>query len=340
MDEMRDDATVLAERRGRVGLLTLNRPRAINALSHEMVRLLTSRLEEWATDPGVGTVVLTGAGERGLCAGGDVVSFHRDAVSGGRGTEEFWRDEYDLNAMIDRYPKPYVALMDGIVLGGGVGVSAHGGHRVVTERTRMGMPETGIGFLPDVGGTWLLSRAPGELGTYAALTGRHFDAADAIELGLADVVVGSASLDALVAGLEDGPVDEVIASFAEPAPPSWLAAQREWVDACFAGDDAVAIVAALEARPEPEAAEAAGLIRSKSPTAVAVTLAALRRARGLASLEDALDLEWRVAVRLLRGSPDFREGIRAQVIDKDRNPQWDPPRLEDVDRAVVAAYVE
>ncbi|GAB2987625.1 hypothetical protein GCM10027076_27130 [Nocardioides montaniterrae] len=161
---MTNEPTVLAERRGRVGVLTLNRPRAINALSHEMVGLLMRQLESWESDAAVETVVLTGAGERGLCAGGDIVSFHRDAVTGGRGTETFWRDEYDLNAFIDRYPKPYVALMDGIVLGGGVGVSAHAGHRVVTERTRIGMPETGIGFVPDVGGTWLLSHAPGELG--------------------------------------------------------------------------------------------------------------------------------------------------------------------------------
>lgn len=335
---MTDEPSVLAERRGRIGLLTLNRPRAINALTHEMVGLMTSRLEAWVHDDAVEVVVLTGAGERGLCAGGDIVSFHRDAVGGGTGTEDFWRDEYALDAFVDRYPKPYVALMDGIVLGGGVGVSAHGAHRVVTDRTRIGMPETGIGFLPDVGGTWLLSHAPGELGTFAALTGRHFDAADAIELGLADDYVPSGQLDRLLGLLETQSVDDAITAVAQTPPASWLAAQRSWIDEAFAHDDPQAILAALQSRPEPEAREAAATMTAKSPTAVAVTLRALRDARAMASLEEALEQEYRIAVRLLRGCADFREGIRAQVIDKDRNPQWQPATLADVTAETVDAY--
>ncbi|MDR6176412.1 enoyl-CoA hydratase [Nocardioides zeae] len=331
---------VLVERRGRAGVLTLNRPRALNALTHEMVGLLDEALQAWAEDPDVEVVVLRGAGERGLCAGGDIVAIHRDATTGGTGSEDFWRDEYHLNALIARYPKPYVALMDGIVLGGGVGVSAHASHRVVTERTRIGMPETGIGFVPDVGGTWLLSRSPGELGTYVALTAGHADGADALVLGLADRMVASSDLDRLVEQLADpsaGDVDAVLDAVAVAAPASTLTAAREWIDAGFAHDDARDVVAALRARPEPEARAAADAVEAKSPTSVAVTLRALRAARDLGSLEEALAQEYRIALRMLRGH-DFPEGVRAQVIDKDRNPRWDPASLELLQDADVASY--
>jgi enoyl-CoA hydratase len=331
------ESPVLVERRGRLGVLTLNRPRAINALTHEMVGLLQAALDAWAEDPQVETVVLTGSGERGLCAGGDIVSIHRDAVTGGTGSEDFWRDEYRLNATISSYPKPYVALMDGIVLGGGVGVSAHASHRIVTERTRIGMPETGIGFVPDVGGTWLLSHAPGELGTYVALTAGHVDAGDAIGLGLADHYVLAADLPRLVEMLADRPVAAALAHVVQAAPSSRLAAQRDWIDASFAADAVVEILGALASRPEPEARAAGESVAAKSPMAVAVTLRALRIARELPGLESALDQEYRIAVRMLRGH-DFPEGIRAQVIDKDRNPQWDPANAADVSTAAVDTY--
>ncbi|HEY1133358.1 MAG TPA: enoyl-CoA hydratase/isomerase family protein [Nocardioides sp.] len=331
------EPTVLAEVRGRVGLLTLNRPRAINALTHEMVGLLDARLRAWASDPAVQTVVVRGAGDRGLCAGGDIVAIHRDATTGGTGSEDFWRDEYRLNALIAGYPKPYVALMDGIVLGGGVGVSAHGSHRVVTERTRVGMPETGIGFVPDVGGTWLLSHAPGELGTHVALTAGHVGAADAIDLGLADRYVDSADLDRLVELLEQQPVEEALEAVAGVAAPGSLAEARPWIDAAFAHDDVPTIIASLRARPEDDAHRAADAVAAKSPTAVAVTLRALRAARAMAGLEQALDQEYRIVLRMLRGH-DFPEGIRAQVIDKDRNPRWRPARFEDLDTGAVDAY--
>lgn len=192
---------VLLHTDGHAGYVTLNRPKALNALSHAMVRRIDEALTGWEHDPAVHTVVIAGAGERGLCAGGDIRSIYEDARTGGTASTDFWRDEYRLNARIARYPKPYVALMDGIVMGGGVGISAHGTVRIVTERSRVAMPETGIGFVPDVGGTYLLALAPGELGTHLALTGAPVGAADAMLCGLADHFVLAGRLAALTADL-------------------------------------------------------------------------------------------------------------------------------------------
>lgn len=339
-DAASEAAPLLVERRGpggRLGVLTLNRPRAINALTHDMVGLLAETLTTWADDPTLETVLLTGAGERGLCAGGDIVAIYRDTQTGGTGAEDFWRDEYDLNELISTYPKPYVAIMDGIVLGGGVGISAHASHRVVTERTRVGMPETGLGFITDVGGTWLLARAPGETGTYVALTAGHADAADALELGLADHYIPTAELPELIRLLAELPAAAAVAGASQQPPPSTLRTHREWIDACFDGDDIQAIARRLAVRPEPEARKAAAALARNSPTSLAVTLRALRAARQMSRLRDALDQEYAIAVRMLRGH-DFPEGIRAQVIDKDRNPRWDPPTLADLDPAAVDAY--
>lgn len=328
---------VLFEKRGRLGVVTLNRPKAVNALTAEMAAAILERLEAWAEDDDVATVLVRGAGDRGLCAGGDIVAIYEDMLRGGNRTAGFWALEYRLNALIARYPKPYVAFMDGLVLGGGVGISAHGSVRIVTERTRTGMPETTIGFVPDIGGTLLLSRSPGETGTHAALTGAHLDGADALFLGLADHFVPSAKLDDLAAALESATADAAVADAAEDAPASGLEAQRSWIDACYASDDAEDIVRRLRSAGG-EAAEAADTIGTKSPTAVKVALESLRRVRDL-TLEEALDQEYRVGLRFLAG-PDFREGIRAQVVDKDRNPQWKPATLSEVTAADVAHYFE
>jgi enoyl-CoA hydratase len=333
-----DDRPVLISRHGTLGLLTLNRPRAINALTHEMVNTLQVALEEWARDPGVQTVALVGSGERGLCAGGDIVSIYRDATSGGRDSIDFWRDEYALNATIASYPKPYVAVMDGIVLGGGVGLSAHASHRVVTERTRIGMPEVGIGFVPDVGGTHLLSRAPGELGTFVALTAGHVGAGDAIELGLADHFVASDDVGSLVDLLADQPVEVALDKTATAAPQALLAEQRSWIDTAFEHDNVRAIHAALREVDTEPAGTALAALAAKSPTSLAVTLRALRSARDM-DLPEALAQELRIAVRMLRGH-DFPEGIRAQVIDKDRNPQWSPASIDEVTADLVNTYFE
>ncbi|MEV0075090.1 enoyl-CoA hydratase/isomerase family protein [Nocardia neocaledoniensis] len=338
---MTDEPEVLISVSDGLGLITLNRPKAINALTHAMTLTITDALRAWAVDDAVRAVVLTGAGERGLCAGGDIVAIHADAKDGTAGadspTGRFWRDEYLLNALIGGYPKPYVAIMDGIVMGGGVGLSAHGSHRVVTERSRIGMPEVGIGFVPDVGGTYLLSRAPGELGAHVALTTARMTAGDAIAAGFADHYVPSAALPELLAALRTQGVDEAIAAVAQPAPASDLLAQRSWIDACYAADTVEEIVARLRSADAPEATKAADDILAKSPVALKVTLRSLRAARRLDSLEAVLDEEYRVSVAAL-ASHDLVEGIRAQVIDKDRNPRWAPATLTDVTDDLVAAY--
>ncbi|MGC5015842.1 enoyl-CoA hydratase/isomerase family protein [Streptosporangium sp. DT93] len=322
---------------GRLGRVLLDRPRALNALTHDMVRRIDAALREWADDESVVTVLVGGAGERGLCAGGDIRSIYHDARAGGGASAAFWRDEYHLNARIARYGKPYVALMDGIVMGGGVGVSAHGGVRIVTERTTLAMPETGIGFVPDVGGTYLLSRAPGELGTHLALTASSVGAGDAVACGLADHFVPSRDLEAFTAELARREVTETVASFARPVPPGELAGQRGWIDACYAADTVEEIVERLLDSGESAAEEAAERIGGKSPTALKVTLRSLRRARELASLEEVLDQEYRVSLRALT-CPDLVEGIRAQVIDKDRSPRWSPPTLAEVGEREVERF--
>ncbi|MGW5876217.1 enoyl-CoA hydratase/isomerase family protein [Nocardiopsis terrae] len=334
-----DEATVLLRVHGSLARATLNRPRAINALDHGMVRVLADALTAWEKDERVSAVLLDGAGERGLCAGGDIRAIRASAVTGDRRAADFWRDEYHLNARIARYPKPYVALMDGVAMGGGVGVSAHGGVRVVTERSRVGMPETTIGFVPDVGGTYLLSRAPGETGTHLALTGTAVGAADAVYTGMADHYVPSEHLPELVRALSEtvteAHVVEVVGRFAQTAPAGDLASRRAWIDTCYAADTAEEIVARLRAHGDPEAAKAAETIEGKSPTSVKTTLAALRRARGLATLEEVLEQEYRVSTAALAW-PDLVEGIRAQVVDKDRRPRWSPAALAEVADADVA----
>ncbi|THA77612.1 enoyl-CoA hydratase/isomerase family protein [Streptomyces sp. A0642] len=338
---MSHDDSVLLHTEGRVRHLTLNRPRALNALNHAMVRQMAEALDAAEQDPSVVAVLLTGAGERGLCAGGDIRSIHDDALAGGRASLDFWRDEYRLNARIARFPKPYVAVMDGIVMGGGVGVSAHGSLRIVTERSRIAMPETGIGFVPDVGGTRLLGAAPGELGMHLALTGDAVGAADALLCGLADHFVPSTDLPALLAALDTCTTPEAVVATAEryagTAPAGELAGHRDWIDACYAADTVEEIVERLDRNGAPAAKQAATTILAKSPTALKVTLAALRRARRLESLEAALDQEYRVSSAAFT-RPDLVEGVRAQIIDKDRSPRWRPAELAEVTDEEVARH--
>ncbi|MDH6575379.1 enoyl-CoA hydratase/isomerase family protein [Kitasatospora sp. MAP5-34] len=319
---------------GRVGRIVLDRPRALNSLTHGMLLAVREALDAWAADDAVAAVVLTGAGERGLCAGADIRALHDDAKLGGAGSRAFFRDEYLLNHLISRYPKPYVAVMDGITMGGGVGLSAHGSVRVVTERSTVAMPETRIGLVPDVGGSHLLAHAPGELGTHLALTAASMSAGDALLCGFADHFVPSAALAGLTTAAD--PVAAVHAATA-PAPESELAAQRPWIDTCYAADTVEEIIERLRDSGVPEAKEAAEQILAKSPTALKVTLAALRRARRHTTLAETLNQEYRVSCTALT-TPDLVEGIRAQVVDKDRNPHWSPATLPEVSDADVARF--
>jgi enoyl-CoA hydratase len=334
-----DTEEILTRIDGRVGFVTLNRPKAINSLTQGMVTAMDATLTDWADDDRVGAVVVAGAGDRGLCAGGDVVAIYHSAQADGAQARQFWFDEYRLNARIGRFPKPYVALMDGIVMGGGLGIGMHGSVRVVTDTSKIAMPEVGIGLIPDVGGTLLLSRTPGLLGLHVALTGAPFSGADAIALGFADHYVPHAQLQAFSTAIVADGVSPALRAYAEEPPSSELGAQREWIDDCFAGETITDIIAALRSHDEGPAHDAADLISTRSPIALAVTLASVRRAAGYTTLEEALITEYRVSCAAVR-SHDLVEGIRAQVVDKDRNPKWSPASLAAVTDEDVAAYFQ
>jgi enoyl-CoA hydratase len=327
---------VIIERRGSAGIISLNRPKALNSLTLPMVRAVASALESFAGDPAIASVIVKGEGERGLCAGGDIRLLHQSGKEGSDAAETFWREEFRLNHAISRYPKPYVVLMDGITMGGGVGLSAHGSHRVVTERTRLAMPETGIGYFPDVGATWLLPRAPGEAGTWMGLAGLPVDAADALHAGFADHCVASSALPALMDAIAALPapalaqdVHALIKTMATNAGKSRLAVNRDTIDRTFAGDTVEDILKALAKESGEFAAETAGVIASRSPTSLKLTLRLLRAGRASTNLAECLNRELGACMGILYNH-DFYEGVRAAVIDKDRNPKWSPASLAEV----------
>lgn len=326
---------VLVRTEGALGRLTLNRPEAINALDLGMIQLLTEALEAWRDDTDVQIVLIDGEGERGMCAGGDVRGLHAQIVAGRADeTAEFFRAEYALNAMIAEYSKPVVSLADGITMGGGIGLSGHAAIRIVTERSKLAMPETRIGFTPDVGGTWLLGRAPGRFGEYFGLTGATMNGADAVLLGFADHFVPSDRLDALREALAyradpTGPA-EIVLLFDETPDPSELPAAREWIDEAFSADTVAEIVARLHERGTADATAAAELLESLAPTGLAVTLDAVREARAMPNLRAALEGEYRRVMWFVTRHPDLVEGIRAQLVDKDRNPKWEPASIADL----------
>lgn len=338
---------VLVRASGGVGHVTLNRPRAINALDLGMIRDVAAALDAWEHDTDVEIVVLDGAGERGLCAGGDVRGLYDQIVAGEpESTGEFFRAEYALNNRIAEYPKPVAALADGITMGGGIGLAGHAAIRIVTERSKLAMPETRIGFTPDVGGTWLLAHAPGRLGEYLALTGATMDASDAVYVGLADHVVPSESLAGLREAFETradpASPTELVLLFDETPPQSRLVAAREWIDDAFAADDVAGIVERLRARPEAEASATADVLAELSPTGLAVTLAAVRAARELPDLRAALAQEYGLVMWFATTQPDLVEGIRAQLVDKDRDPHWLPATIAELSPGIgeqALAYV-
>jgi enoyl-CoA hydratase len=335
---------LIARAEGHAGIIRLNRPKAINAVTLEMFRDIDRALDQFEADPGVAVIVLEGAGDRGLCAGGDIRALYESSKVAGDLGKVLWKEEYILNARIAKFPKPYVAFMDGIVMGGGVGLSAHSSHRVVTERTRLAMPEVGLGFFPDVGGTWLLSHAPGEIGTYFGLSGQIMNGPDAVYARFADAVVPSQKLaalrDALTKarpGTMPGEIMTLIAQFATGETAGPVAAMQSRIDAWFAHDRMEDIVAALRGDGSELAQSTLKTLGEKSPRGMVVTLRLLRLARKARSLEESLVREYRAALEVFR-SDDFREGVRAAVIDKDRNPKWSPPRIEDVTPEMLAPY--
>lgn len=329
-------SVVLSHIDGTVGVITLNRPAAMNALTIEMVELISEALAEFEASSRVSIIVLRGEGERAFCAGGDVVMLYHDAKGGGCDGERFWRAEYRLNLAISRCPKPIVAFMHGIVLGGGVGLSGHASHRIVTDSTRIGMPEVGIGFSPDVGGTYLLSHAPGHLGLHLALTGAHVGPAEALRAGLGDVYVPSRALPQLYRQLIEHGNVSVIDSFAE-ALPLGFADSYDTIEYCYDAASVEDILANLDADGSEFAHDAAKRIRRGCCLALKVAFRALEQARTM-NLAQALNQEFRTSLNM-QANPNFIEGVRAQLIDKDRQPAWSPSTLDDVSDADVSAIL-
>ncbi|QPC44897.1 enoyl-CoA hydratase/isomerase family protein [Kaustia mangrovi] len=331
------EAEVLFETRGRAGIVTLNRPKALNALTLDMIREIHPVLERWAGDDRIGHVIVRAAGEKAFCAGGDIRKLYDWGREGHAIFLRFYWEEYRLNAAIKRFPKPYVALLDGITMGGGVGLSVHGSHRVASERLTFAMPETGIGLFPDVGGTYFLPRCPGETGLYLGLTGARLKVADALHAGIATHHVPSDRLDALTDALcATGDVDATVGDFCAEAGDAPLVGLREKIDRHFGRDSVEAILESLDADGGDWAENTAETVRGKSPTSLAIAYRQLREGAEK-GFEDCMRLEYRIVNRIFRGH-DFYEGIRAVVIDKDLAPRWDPPVLEAVDPNDIARY--
>jgi len=331
---MQDEPTVIARRDGRVGRLTLNRPHALNALDLEMIRACSQALQAWRDEPHVHAVVIEGAGDRAFCAGGDIRALRQYELDGEHHkAETFFREEYELNLLIATYPKPYIALIDGICMGGGIGVSVHAPYRVATEHAAFAMPETAIGFFPDIGATFFLPRLPGEIGTYLGLTGTRMQGADAVHAGLATHFTPRADLGGLSRALAvNGP--GALGMYATVLPDFSLDGQRAGIDQCFSADSVSGIVQRLETLGDTWAAKTLATLRTVSPSALCWTLKALRRGADM-TLPQCQAAELALTRTAMR-HPDFAEGVRAMIVDKDRKPGWQPARIEDVDPDVIA----
>ncbi len=330
---------ILSEKRGAIGLITLNRPQALNAINRTMCLTIHRLLDDWRDDPEVEAVVIRGAGDRAFCAGGDVVTVYHAGRNDSPDWEAFFYDEYRMNHAIATYAKPYVALIDGITMGGGVGLSIHAPYRVATERTLFAMPETGIGLIPDVGGTHALPRLKGELGTYLGLTGARLKGGDCVHAGIATHFTASDRIEALVEALAAGdrPVEAVLGEFGTDHGPDSLASNHVAIDRHFVHDSMEAIIESLGQGDEWAKEQQETLLRM-SPTSCKITLRALREGAGL-DIADALRNEYRIVCAAKHGH-DFYEGIRAQLIDKDRNPKWRPAMLAEVSDAEIDRYFQ
>lgn len=316
MTETAGGADLLVEVRDRMGVITLNRPRAINALTHEMIMDVERALTAWVDDAEVARVRFVGAGERGFCSGADVRALREQVLAGGDEAVQFFADEYRVNALIAHYPKPTHAVMSGITMGGGVGLAGHCRQREADGTTQIAMPETTIGLFPDVGSLWLLSRMPGRTGEWMALTGSSVDASSALWAGL---------------------VTEVDELLVHPDS-SWLASARGWIDEGFAGESAGEIVAALAGSEHPDARAAAEVIAARSPLSVCLTLEALHRARTMGSVDEVLAQDLVLARNVMTRESDFVEGVRAQLVDKDRNPRWRHTSVDEVSPDEVKSF--
>jgi enoyl-CoA hydratase len=337
---MSEEAEILFEDRGCAGLVTLNRPKALNALTLAMIRELHARLIEWTGDPKIRRVVLRGAGGKAFCAGGDIRQLREWGLARDPNALAFYREEYRLNAYIKRYPKPYVALIDGIVMGGGAGISVHGSHRVCTERTMFAMPETGIGFFPDVGATYFLPRLPGSLGTYLAMTGTRLNEPDLIACGLATSAVASESISRLTDDLaESAELEAILPRHARGGSEAALARVTPAIDRCFGAGSVREIVARLEQEAESElAAKALQDLRTKCPISIHIALRQMQLGAA-ADIEECMRIEYRIVNRVLE-SADFYEGVRAAIVDKDNRPRWSHPDLGAVTPEEVNRYFD
>ena len=325
---------------GPTGRITLTRPDALNAMTYEMCMAIGNTLDKWQTDKAMRCVLIDAEGSRSFCSGGDIAELYRTGKAGdfeyGR---KFWADEYNINSRIKYYSKPYISIMDGIVMGGGVGISAHGSHRVVTENTMFAMPECGIGLVPDVGGNFLLSRAPGFIGEYLAATGARLGAGDCLHAGIADVFVPESRLPELIEAIEDVGDLSFIDTFGEQPASGALLANQDRIDRHFSRPSALEIVQSLEDDGGEWELNAAKLMRRNCPLSVACGVEIVRQSRNLASFNDILALEYRFTFRSMSNG-DFIEGIRAQIIDKDRKPKWEVPTLEELDKDQISAMLE
>jgi len=336
------EAEILFEKRGKIGLVTLNRPKALNSLTATMCGMMLAQLKQWALDPDVGAVVVVGAGEKAFCAGGDVVKVSADYQAGGSDWKTFFHDEYQMNVAIDEFPKPYVALVDGITMGGGVGISIPGDFWVATEKTLFAMPETGLGLFPDVGGGWFLPRLPGASGMYMALTGARAKAGDLYGLGIASHVIASADVDAVVADLADkadgtpDTVDAVLAAHHSEPEGGPMLADMPQIDTLFAGNSVQDILDNLARDGSDFAQKQLDILGGKSPLSLKVTFSQLTRGAAVSSFRSNMLMEYRV-VNNMMAHPDFHEGVRAILVDKDHSPVWSPATLDAVADTVVDA---
>lgn len=345
---MSDEQPVITSIAGQTGRITLNRPKALHALNQRMCDVILDTLLDWRTNDSVKIVLIDHvSGSRGFCAGGDIRMLAESGASDAREARAFFKSEYRMNAVLHGFPKPIVSLIDGITMGGGVGLSVHGSHRVATENTLFAMPETGIGLFPDVGGGWFLPRLEGELGVWLALTGYRLKGTDVVSIGVATHFAKAERLHAMVEEIENSNFDQesesilnsILEQYNEPIPEFSLRRNKELINQCFSGNDVLAMQGALESEGSEWARKQYQAIETKSPETLKVALRQLREGAKCDSFEDNMKMEYRIGWRKVQ-SLDFHEGVRAVIVDKDHNPEWNPRRLEDVTEADVEKYFE